>query len=38
MCVNISVTEGLVGMTRALIADPDLIAKTVNGHADQVIE
>lgn len=31
-------TADLVGMTRALIADPDLIAKTVNGHADQVIE
>ena len=28
----------LVGMTRALIADPELIAKTLAGHADEVIE
>ena len=28
----------LVGMTRALIADPELIAKTLAGHSDEVIE
>ncbi|MGA2014546.1 MAG: FAD-dependent oxidoreductase, partial [Solirubrobacteraceae bacterium] len=28
----------VVGMTRALIADPDLIAKTEQGRADEVIE
>jgi 2,4-dienoyl-CoA reductase-like NADH-dependent reductase (Old Yellow Enzyme family) len=28
----------LVGMTRALIADPELVAKTTAGHADEVIE
>ncbi len=28
----------LVGMTRALIADPELIAKTAGGRAEQVIE
>ena len=28
----------LVGMTRALIADPELIAKTQAGAADEVIE
>jgi 2,4-dienoyl-CoA reductase-like NADH-dependent reductase (Old Yellow Enzyme family) len=31
-------TADLVGMTRALIADPELIAKTVAGRADEVIE
>ncbi|HEY5430452.1 MAG TPA: FAD-dependent oxidoreductase [Solirubrobacteraceae bacterium] len=31
-------TADLVGMTRALIADPALIAKTVSGRADEVIE
>ncbi|HET8978136.1 MAG TPA: FAD-dependent oxidoreductase [Solirubrobacteraceae bacterium] len=31
-------TADLVGMTRALIADPDLVAKTVHGRADEVIE
>jgi 2,4-dienoyl-CoA reductase-like NADH-dependent reductase (Old Yellow Enzyme family) len=28
----------LVGMTRAMIADPDLVAKATAGHADEVIE
>jgi 2,4-dienoyl-CoA reductase-like NADH-dependent reductase (Old Yellow Enzyme family) len=28
----------LVGMTRALIADPELVAKTLAGHTDEVIE
>ena len=28
----------LVGLTRALIADPDLVAKTLAGHSDDVIE
>ena len=28
----------LVGMTRALIADPELIAKTLAGHTEEVIE
>ena len=31
-------TADLVGMTRALIADPELIAKTVGGRADEVVE
>ena len=31
-------TADLVGMTRALIADPELIAKTIDGRADEVIE
>jgi len=31
-------TADLVGMTRALIADPELVAKTVAGRADEVIE
>lgn len=31
-------TADLVGMTRALIADPQLIAKTVSGHAGEVVE
>jgi 2,4-dienoyl-CoA reductase-like NADH-dependent reductase (Old Yellow Enzyme family) len=28
----------LVGLTRALIADPELVAKTLAGHTDEVIE
>jgi 2,4-dienoyl-CoA reductase-like NADH-dependent reductase (Old Yellow Enzyme family) len=28
----------LIGMTRALIADPELVTKTMAGHADDVIE
>jgi len=31
-------TADLVGMTRALIADPELIAKTVGGRAAEVVE
>ena len=31
-------TADLVGMTRALIADPELVSKTVSGHAREVIE
>jgi 2,4-dienoyl-CoA reductase-like NADH-dependent reductase (Old Yellow Enzyme family) len=31
-------TADLVGMIRALIADPELIAKTVTGRADEVVE
>ncbi len=31
-------TADLVGMTRALIADPELIAKTTAGRADEVME
>jgi 2,4-dienoyl-CoA reductase-like NADH-dependent reductase (Old Yellow Enzyme family) len=31
-------TADLVGMTRALIADPDLLAKTIDGRAEEVIE
>jgi 2,4-dienoyl-CoA reductase-like NADH-dependent reductase (Old Yellow Enzyme family) len=31
-------TADLVGMTRALIADPELIAKTVAGRGDDVVE
>lgn len=31
-------TADLVGMTRALIADPRLIAKTIAGQADRVVE
>ncbi len=31
-------TADLIGMTRALIADPDLIAKTLRGRPDEVVE
>ncbi|MGH2915385.1 MAG: FAD-dependent oxidoreductase [Solirubrobacteraceae bacterium] len=31
-------TADLVGMTRALIADPELIAKTLAGHSEEIIE
>ncbi len=34
----VSGTADLVGMTRALIADPDLIAKATSGRKDEVIE